>query len=156
MGPIPDAGYAVEEVELPSIEGPAQALVVMLSTPGTRGVAASDRALRARRHQRFVSAFFEAAGHPDAVATEQGFITRHAILRSWGEFQETYPRIVAPIATDIPSRGRDRLGRRPGRRRYSRTTSPPHAMFMASSGAAHLRPAIGHSRGEHTAYDAHP
>ena len=69
-------------------------------------------------------------------------ITRHSILRSWGEFQQTYPRIVAPIATGIPSEG-DRLGRRPGRRRYSRTTSPPHAMFMASSGAAPLRPAIG-------------
>ena len=37
------------------------------------------------------------------VATEQAFITRHAVLRAWGEFQETHPFIVAPIATDIPS-----------------------------------------------------
>ena len=27
---------------------------------------------------------------------------RHSLLRSWSEFQETHPLIVAPIATDIP------------------------------------------------------
>lgn len=50
-----------------------------------------------------MTAFFAAAGHPNAVAAEQAFITRHALQRAWGEFAETYPLIVAPIATDIPS-----------------------------------------------------
>ena len=36
------------------------------------------------------------------MAAEQSFITRQSILRSWSEFQEHYPLIVAPIATDIP------------------------------------------------------
>ena len=49
-----------------------------------------------------MAAFFEAAAYPDAVATEQAFITRLALLRAWGEFQEKYPPIVAPIGTDIP------------------------------------------------------
>jgi amidase len=32
----------------------------------------------------------------------QVFITRHSLLRAWGEFQETRPLIVAPVYTDIP------------------------------------------------------
>ena len=50
-----------------------------------------------------MAAFFEAAGDPDAVAAERAFVTRHSLLRSWSEFQETYALIVAPIATDIPA-----------------------------------------------------
>ncbi len=49
-----------------------------------------------------MSAFFEAAGEPDVMAAEQGFMTRESVLRAWGEFQETHPLIVAPICTDIP------------------------------------------------------
>jgi amidase len=30
------------------------------------------------------------------------FMTRHALLRQWGEFQVTCPLILAPICTDIP------------------------------------------------------
>jgi amidase len=52
--------------------------------------------------RRFMSAFFEAAGDPDALGAEQAFMTRLALLRSWSEFQEDHPLIVAPIATDIP------------------------------------------------------
>jgi amidase len=51
-----------------------------------------------------MSAFFEVAGDPDAVAVEQAFITRQSVLRSWGEFQEHHPLILAPIATDIPAK----------------------------------------------------
>jgi hypothetical protein len=50
--------------------------------------------------RRFLSAFFDAAGDPDPVAAEQSFIIRHSLLRSWSEFQETRPLIVAPIAAD--------------------------------------------------------
>jgi amidase len=53
--------------------------------------------------RQFMAAFFDAADDPDAVAAEQSFATRHSALRSWAEFQETYPLIVAPIATDIPA-----------------------------------------------------
>lgn len=100
---LEDAGYAVDELEPTGIDAAANALVVMHSAPGVRTVweqvlaATSPADLR-----RFVAAFFEAAAYPDAVATEQAFITRHALLRAWGEFQSTYPLIVAPIATDIP------------------------------------------------------
>ena len=49
-----------------------------------------------------MSAFFEAAGDPDAMDVEQAFITRLSVLRSWGECSEHHPLIIAPIATDIP------------------------------------------------------
>jgi amidase len=101
---LEDAGCAVEEVEPPSIDEAAQALVVMLSTPGTRAVwqQVMPPSLPAPT-QQFMAAFFDAAGNPDAMAAEQSFIIRHSVLRSWAEFQETYPVIVAPIATDVPS-----------------------------------------------------
>jgi len=101
---LEDAGYLLEEVEPPGIDDAAKALVVMLSTPGIRSVwqhvmppSLPDPV------QRFMAAFFEAAGDPDAVAAERAFVTRHSLLRSWSEFQETYALIVAPIATDIPA-----------------------------------------------------
>ena len=55
-----------------------------------------------RPPSRFMSAFFEAAGEPDATVTEQAFIGRFALLRAWGEFQVTHPLILAPIATEPP------------------------------------------------------
>jgi amidase len=101
---LEDAGYAVDELEPPGIEAAARAVLVMDSTPGIRALweqvmSASSPA----DTRRFMAAFFEAAGEPDAVAAEQSFITRQSLLQAWGEFQETHPLIVAPIATDIPS-----------------------------------------------------
>jgi amidase len=100
---LAQAGYLVDELEPPGIDAAARALVVMLSTPGIRAVwqQVVPPSLPVAT-QRFMSAFFEAAGDPDAVAAEQCFITRHSVLRSWSEFQEHHPLIVAPIATDIP------------------------------------------------------
>ena len=100
---LEQAGYAVEELEPPGIDAAAKALVIMYATPGIQAVwqqvmpPSMPAAIR-----RFMSAFFEAAGDPDVVAAEQAFIMRQALLRSWGEFQEHHPLIIAPIATDIP------------------------------------------------------
>jgi amidase len=100
---LEDAGYAVDELEPPGIDAAANALLVMDSAPGVRAVWEQVLAASAPHDlRRFVTAFFEAAGWPDGVATEQAFITRHALGQAWGEFQELHPLIVAPIATDIP------------------------------------------------------
>jgi amidase len=97
------AGYAVDELAPPSIAAAAQALLIMLSTPGIRAVwqQVMPPSLPAQT-RRFMSAFFEAAGDPNALAAEGAFVTRHSVLRSWSEFQEHHPLIVAPIATDVP------------------------------------------------------
>ncbi len=100
---LEDAGYVVDEVEPPGIDAAAQALLIMLSTPGIRrGWQEFLSPLAAADTKRFMSAFFEAAGEPDVMAAEQGFMTRESVLRAWGEFQETHPLIVAPICSDIP------------------------------------------------------
>ena len=100
---LEEAGYLVDEIEPPGIDEAARALLVMLSTPGIRAVwqqAMAPGMPAATR--RFMSAFFEAAGEPDAVLAEGAFITRQRLLRAWSEFQETRPLILAPIATEPP------------------------------------------------------
>jgi len=100
---LEEAGYPVAEAEPPGIDDAARALLVMLSTPGIRS--AWEQAVAPslpEQPRRFMSDFFTAAGEPDALSAEQAFITRHALLRAWGEFQETNQLIIAPIATDLP------------------------------------------------------
>jgi amidase len=102
---LAEAGYTVDELEPPSIDAAAKALVIMLATPGIRAVwqqVMPPSLPDATR--RFMSAFFEAAGDPDAVAAEEAFMTRQSVLRAWSELQEHHPLILAPVATDIPSK----------------------------------------------------
>jgi amidase len=101
---LADAGYAVDEIEPPSIEVAARTLLVMLATPGTRqGSREFLSAVAPLETKRFLAAFFAAAGDPDDMTAEQSFMTRQALLRAWGEFQEEHPLIVAPICTEPPS-----------------------------------------------------
>lgn len=100
---LADAGYRVEEIEPPSIEVAAETLLVMLSTPGTRqGWHQFMAALAPESTQQFMAAFFAAAGHPDAMAAEQSFMTRQALLRAWTEFFDQHPLVVAPVCTEPP------------------------------------------------------
>jgi amidase len=97
-----DAGYVVDEIEPPSIDEAAKALLVMLSTPGMRAAWQLISPTLPADTKRFMSAFFEVAENPDSVTAAQSFVTRHSLLRGWGEFQQTHPLIVAPIFTDVP------------------------------------------------------
>lgn len=98
------AGYLVDEVEPPGIAAAAKALLVMLSTPGTRiGYEQGMQPIAPAPTRRFMTDFFEVAGNPDAWETELAFITRHTLVQEWGEFQQTHPLIVAPVATDVPA-----------------------------------------------------
>jgi amidase len=99
---LDDAGYAVEEAEPPSIDVAAKTLLDMLNTPDIRALWEMGSHLMPADTQRFLSAFYQVAGDPDPVATMHSFVVRQALLRAWGEFQETRPLIVAPIYTDIP------------------------------------------------------
>ena len=97
-----DAGYVVDEVEPPSIDVAAKTLLDMLNTPDIRAIWQTMSHMMPADTRRFISAFYEVAGDPDPVRTVQSFVTRHALLRAWGEFQETHPLIVAPIYTGVP------------------------------------------------------
>ena len=99
---LDDAGYAVEEVEPPSIETAAKTVLDMLNTPDIRAMWQVGSQMMPADTRRFLSEFYEVAGDPDPVTTMQSFVTRQSLLRAWGEFQETHPLVVAPICTDIP------------------------------------------------------
>jgi amidase len=101
---LADAGYDVEEVEPPDVDAAAEALLVMLSSPGVRAAWADRSAHLPVAVQQFMAAFFTVAGHPDAAAAEQAFMTRQDLLRRWGQFQVDLPLVVAPVATAIPAR----------------------------------------------------
>jgi amidase len=99
---LEDAGYAVEEVEPPSVEVAAKTLLDMLNTPDVRAMGQLGSPMMPADTRRFLAAFYEVAGNPDPVTTIQSFATRQSLLRAWGQFQQQYPLIVAPICTDIP------------------------------------------------------
>jgi amidase len=107
---LADAGYRVDEIEPPSIDEAAKALLVMLSTPGMRAGWQTFSPMLPADTRQFMSSFFEVAGDPDAVTAAQSFVTRHCLLRAWGEFQRTHPLIVAPIFTDVPFEAGTDLG----------------------------------------------
>ena len=100
-GVLANAGYAVEETEPPGIDEAAQVALSMLNTPEFRSLL-PNLELFERPTRQFLAEFYDAAGDPDPVATVRSFMTRHTLLRQWGEFQETCPLILAPICTDIP------------------------------------------------------
>ena len=99
---LEDAGYAIDEVEPPSIDAAVKTLLDMLNTPDMRAGWQMMSHMMPADTRRFLSAFYEVAGDADPVRTMQSFVMRHALLRAWGEFQETHPLIVAPIYTDVP------------------------------------------------------
>jgi amidase len=105
---LDDAGYAVDEVEPPSIEVAAKTGLDMLNPDMRAGWPILSPMIRAYAGQ-WLTAFFEVIGDPDPLTSIQSFMIRQSLLRAWGEFQETHPLIVAPICTDIPFEvGKDR------------------------------------------------
>jgi amidase len=98
---LADAGYAVGETEPPGIAEAAHVAMSMFNTPEFRALLAHLEFFEAPTRQ-FLTEFYDAAGDGDPVTTALSFMTRHALLRQWGEFQETRPLIVAPICTGTP------------------------------------------------------
>jgi amidase len=97
-----DAGYTVQEVEPPSVEVAAKTLLDMLNTPDVRAMWQLGSPMMPADTRRFLSEFYRVAGNPDPVTTIQSFATRQSLLRAWGQFQQQYPLIVAPICTEVP------------------------------------------------------
>jgi amidase len=99
---LDDAGYAVAEAEPPSVDLAAHALLDMLGTPEIRATWESMAPILPDDTRRFMTAFYEVVGDRGPVAALSSFVTRQALLRAWGEFQEDFSLIVAPTYTDIP------------------------------------------------------
>jgi amidase len=102
---LEDAGYAVDEVEPPSIDAAARTWLDILTPDWRAGLqmwGADTNPPWGADTNRFVSAILEVAPDPDPLTTIQSFMVRQSLLRTWGEFQEEHPLIVAPIFTDVP------------------------------------------------------
>ena len=98
---LDSAGYAVDELEPPSIADAAKTALDMLN-PDWRLWWQFMSASMAADVRQFMSALLEVVGEPDPMTTVQSFMIRQSLLRAWGEFQQTHPLIVAPICTGIP------------------------------------------------------
>jgi amidase len=132
---LEDAGYAVQEVQPPSIDTAAKILLDMLNTPDIRAMWQLGSPMMPADTRRFLSAFYRVAGDPDPVMTVQSFVTRQSLLQAWGEFQETHPLIVAPICTDIPLRAGTDLN-------DGQVAATIHSMRMATAVNALGLPAV--------------
>ena len=80
---LEDAGYAVDEVEPPSIDVAAKTLLVMLSTPGMRAGWQMISQMMPTDTRRFMSAFFEVTGDPDPVTATQSFMIPTRCATRW-------------------------------------------------------------------------
>ncbi|HEX6139786.1 MAG TPA: amidase [Candidatus Limnocylindria bacterium] len=94
---LSEAGYLIEELEPPSVEAAARVWLDISIPPLRAGWDLWSAQVR-EPMKRWVLAFFEAAGEPDPAASIQCFIDRQAILRAWGELQESRPLVLAPVA----------------------------------------------------------
>jgi amidase len=99
---LEEAGYAVDEVEPPSIDLAAQILLDMLNAADIRAAEPTLFPMLPANTVRFLSEFYNVAGDPDPATTMRSFAVRHSLLRQWGQFQEEHPLIVAPIYADLP------------------------------------------------------
>ena len=95
---LADMGYEVEEAEPPSIDAAARCLLDMLDMQTGWKLSPPPVGEHARR---WLDALFEVLGESQPMTTVMSFMTRHSLLKAWGEFQETYPLILAPVGTDI-------------------------------------------------------
>lgn len=99
---LAEAGYVVEAVEPPSIDAAARALLDMLYTPDMWQLTERMLTVLPAVTQKFLSAFIDVVGEPDALRSAEAFVVRQRALRAWGEFMERRPLIVGPICTQPP------------------------------------------------------
>ncbi len=100
---LEDAGYAVDEIEPPSIEAAARLGLDMVNVDTRAAWQLTPLSMsRPAETMQFISSLLEVAGEPTGLTGTLSLITRASLLRARGEFQERHPLIVAPVHTDLP------------------------------------------------------
>jgi amidase len=100
-GALGAAGYQVEEVEPPEVARAARTWLDMLGAE-LRVMWPLMSPLVSDDANQFMNTFLGLYPPVGEAEHMQTFIARQALGRAWAEFQETYPLIVAPIATEPP------------------------------------------------------
>jgi amidase len=92
-----DAGYQVEEVDVPSIQEPAEAWmsVAMLEIKNTLGPAAKK--FGSDLIQQIFDNMYEMSNMVDADGYMQGVADRSRMVRDWNVFLAEYPLVLSPF-----------------------------------------------------------
>ena len=98
---LADAGYAVDEAEPPSVALAAKTCLDIFIPPVRVMWPATEAIFRVRTRQ-FVSALVRRRRASPPRGRHRSFMTRQSLQRAWGEFQQAYPLIVAPVYTGLP------------------------------------------------------
>jgi len=98
---LESAGYAIDELEPPSIDLAAKTALDMINAD-TRATSSLMPFSLPADTMKFLASLLEVAGEPNALTGTMSLMTRASLLRAWGEFQEQHPLILAPIYADIP------------------------------------------------------
>jgi amidase len=96
---LDDAGYALEERQLPSLERAAEIYFQILKPPPPEPGEPSMEDLGSKDFAQFMEAFMPAWDAGGGEASSDPFAERQSIARAWGELQAECPLVLAPVAT---------------------------------------------------------
>ena len=96
------AGYAVEEVEPPSVAEAADIWIRLVTTEVRRTMLPEIQAILSDDAQRFLDLGIGPMAGLDLDGYLQAMAARNGIARQWSEFAEQYPLILGPVSTQPP------------------------------------------------------
>ncbi len=97
-----DAGYQVEEVDLPVIAEARNAWATTVTTELKLGLYPMLQQIASAGAMKFLEHTFEAVPILDYDGYMMAFAGREAIANAWSQFQAEYPLILGPVATAQP------------------------------------------------------
>ena len=97
-----DAGYEIEEVDLPAIKEARDAWAATVITELKLGFYPMLQPIASAGALKFLENAFEAVPELDYGGYMMAFAGRQAIANAWSEFAARYPLVLAPVATMHP------------------------------------------------------
>ncbi len=97
-----DAGYAVEEVDLPMLSEARDTWAATVVTELRLGLYEMLKPIACADALTFLDGIFEGIPSLDHSGYMMSFAQRNAIARAWSQFFETYPLVLGPVSTMQP------------------------------------------------------
>ena len=98
---LADAGYTVEEVELPVVSEAAELWFTLVLTE-VRGMWPLLEAVISDGARRFLEDALTLVPPIDQAEYAAAFMARQGLARTWTEFQAQAPLVLGPVATQLP------------------------------------------------------
>jgi amidase len=96
-----DAGYPVEEVDLPAVREAADVWLTLVVSE-VRSIWPLLDAIISDDARRFLDTALALVSPLDQAGYANAFIARQGIARAWTELQATTPLVLGPVATQMP------------------------------------------------------